>query len=274
MSRATLQSWTATPLEPPVQAALEGLRRLEDVVHIAVMPDVHLAEEVCVGVALATERLLYPAAIGGDVGCGVAILRLEGAASAVWEGTHAEQILALLGRLAPIHRRPQADPAALADLPPLSAPVLERLRRREGCHQHGTIGRGNHFLELLADEEDRLWVAVHTGSRAMGPAIQRWHRAQATHRSGGLEAIAADSPAGQRYLADLAWAQRYATSSREVLLAAAAAVVERVLGYAPVAASLLDVDHNHVQHEAHAGRGLWVHRKGALSAAAAGYRYR
>jgi tRNA-splicing ligase RtcB len=70
MNEATLRVWPASPVETPVKHALDRARRADDVVHIAVMPDVHLASDVCVGTAMATRRLLYPGAVGGDIGCG------------------------------------------------------------------------------------------------------------------------------------------------------------------------------------------------------------
>src|SRR5439155_23598622 len=97
-------------------------------------------------------------------------------------------------------------PAALSDRS-RSHPSLETIKRRDGRVQLGTLGRGNHFLEFQADEEERLWVMLHTGSRGIGQAIRDFHLERAEAGSfGSLAAIDADLPNGQEYLADMAWA--------------------------------------------------------------------
>lgn len=256
----TIHRWVATPPEPAVERALHRLARAPDVVQIAVMPDVHLAHDVCIGTVLATTRLLYPAAIGGDVGCGVATLRCRGRADALGRPGVADAVHEALRSEVPIHRHrsPRALPAELRD-DPLSLPPGPELR--DARVQLGTLGRGNHFLELQSDPQGSLWIMVHTGSRAIGPAIQRAHGAR------GLASIDAGTPEGAAYLHDLSWAVRYAEHSRQAILAATARIVHRILGYAPDPESYVECAHNLVCAEEHGGRRLWVHRKGAIGAA-------
>lgn len=147
---------------------------------------------------------------------------------------------------------------------PLSAPPLDTARRRSGRLEFGTLGRGNHFLELQRDEEGWLWMMVHSGSRAMGPSIRHHHEATAKRDPSGLAVIDAESPEGERYLADAAFAAQYARSSREHMLEAAASLVEETLGIARDPGSIIACDHNHVRREEHGGELLWVHRKGAM----------
>jgi tRNA-splicing ligase RtcB len=259
----TIHRWVAEPPGPDVEAALARLDDLPDVVRIAVMPDVHLAHDVCIGTVVATRRWLLPAAIGGDVGCGVATLRTDGDAAAV--RAHGERILQALAGAVPIHRHRAHQPLP-DELHPDRLPApLARLARREGSVQVGTIGRGNHFLELQADEQGRLWIMVHTGSRAVGPAIQAHHRRTARIEH-GFEVIDADSDAGRAYLRDLAWAEAWATWSRQRALAATAAVLDDVLGARPEPDTFVDCGHNHVRCSCHDEGELWVHRKGAISA--------
>ena len=248
-----IHRWVPDPPSADVEAALARLAALDDVAHIAVMPDVHLAHDVCIGTVVATRRWLLPQAIGGDVGCGVATMRMAGGAAAV--KAHGERILQALAGAVPIHRHRHRQPVV-----PLDGP-LGRLARREGAVQMGTVGRGNHFLELQADDQGQLWVMIHTGSRAMGPAIQAHHREGAVRRD-GFDRIDAESDAGQAYLRDLAWAEAYATESRQRALAAAAGVLVDVLRIDPEPDTLVECNHNHVRRI----DGLWVHRKGAISA--------
>lgn len=254
-----------------LRAALDRLARADDVVHVAVMPDAHLAEEVCVGTVTATTRRLYPAAVGGDIGCGMVALRVEARADLLADRDRAARLLAALYRRVPalVHPTAEAPPLPedlLAD--PLSAPALEALKRREGRMELGTLGRGNHFLELQRDEEGGLWILVHSGSRAVGPAIRHHHEALAERGASGLRSLDADSDGGRAYLADAAWAARYAEASRARIVDAVVALLGELFGVEADASARIEVDHNHVRREAHGGQPLWVHRKGAMGLAA------
>jgi tRNA-splicing ligase RtcB len=134
--------------------------------------------------------------------------------------------------------------------------------------QLGTLGRGNHFLEFQADEDDRLWLMIHSGSRAMGPAIRDWLLTFAAKSATGLRYLDSQSPAGQAYLADMAWARAYARCNRRAMLDATARLMHRLFQIAPLEGSVFDCDHNHVQRERHMAGEWWIHRKGAASAAA------
>jgi tRNA-splicing ligase RtcB len=148
----------------------------------------------------------------------------------------------------------------------LSDDRLEKLRRREGALEFATLGSGNHFLELQADEEGRLWLMVHSGSRALGPAIRDHHLARAEANGDGLRAVDAESDAGAAYLGDAAWARRFAAASRRAIAREAGAVLESVLGAALLWESAIATDHNHVAREEVGGEALWIHRKGAMPA--------
>lgn len=267
---APLATWLATPLDPEVARAVERLRDAPDVARVALMPDVHLAEEVCVGTVLATRRRLYPAAVGGDIGCGMAALRFDGPASLLEDPGKARAVLRLLGRLVP----PMARPPALLLPPPeavealtLSAPGLQCQLYREAARQLGTLGRGNHFIELQQDDQGALWAMVHSGSRGLGPAIRDHHLRHAEPGPGGLASLDAESEAGAAYLQDIACALAWAEANRALLLEAISLVVSEVLGLSPVAESRLSCQHNHARRETWGGEPLWVHRKGAIPAA-------
>jgi tRNA-splicing ligase RtcB len=270
---ATMRSWLTQPLSADVAQSLERLRRAEDVHHVAVMPDVHLANEVCVGVAMATTRLIYLAAVGSDIGCGMAAIRFEADARLLSNERAAGRVLAAMYRRIPPlkHRReavPQGLPACLQDVT-LSDAGLEKLKLRDGRYQFGTLGRGNHFVELQADDEDRLWLMVHSGSRGMGQAITAHHLKKAHQREtrDKLVFFDAESSQGQAYLADVAWAITYAEQNRLAIVGAVKQLLSELFQIAASPETLIHANHNHVRREAHHGRDFWVHRKGALSAA-------
>jgi tRNA-splicing ligase RtcB (3'-phosphate/5'-hydroxy nucleic acid ligase) len=268
---ATVRYWVERPLSHDVEAAIRRLAHSDDVRHVAVMPDVHLAADVCVGMVVATANTLYPNAVGGDIGCGVAAIAFDGEAAILDNEQDAAAILAGLYRQIPLVRHSRKGgprlPAAL-DAASLSSPRLEGLKQSEGSLQIGTLGRGNHFVELQADETGRLWLMVHSGSRGMGQAIRDHHLGQCSAGRSGLQFLSADSPAGRAYQQDLTWALDYAEVSRLAMVQAVRDVVEDVLGTGADEASYVSCNHNHVRRETHFGESLWVHRKGAMSAAA------
>jgi tRNA-splicing ligase RtcB len=253
-----------------VALALDRLARSDDVCHIAVMPDVHISEEVCTGTVVATKRLLYPDAVGNDIGCGMAALRFQSDSEQLADERAAAQLLAGLYRAVPAIRHGRSTalerlPLALAD-EPLSHPRLEKRKVRDGRVEFATLGRGNHFIEFQADQADQLWLMLHSGSRAMGRAIKEHHLLNARTSRSGLLFLDADSEAGQAYLADLTWACRYADESRRAMVDVVAGLVNQLFGIRVDTDSLICCNHNHVAREMHFGEEFWVHRKGAISA--------
>lgn len=272
--------WVAEPPPPEVEAQLVKLRKTDDVQRIAVMPDVHLGSDACVGSVVATSRLLYPSAVGGDLGCGMAALRFDGAAELLEDRDRAARLLNALGRRVPAAVWPRsggevgerAGARTGGELwrelceTPLSSGGLERFRSHTAAAQLGTLGGGNHFVELQSDEEGRLWMMLHSGSRGIGQEILQSHVARAQRGETGLPFLEAESEAGQSYLADLSWGLRYAEANRRAMAWATAEVVTDVLGAAQVEESWFTCHHNYIRREAHEGAALWVHRKGAISA--------
>jgi tRNA-splicing ligase RtcB len=232
------------------------------------MPDVHLASGVCIGTVTATSHRIFPAAVGGDIGCGVAGLRFEGRASALYSREAAAKVLAGLYERVPFIKHSGGEAPALPEAlseQPLHSPSLASLAQRDGRRQLGTLGRGNHFLELQRDEEDGLWLMVHSGSRAMGPAIREHHQRFA-RADDGLPWLDAEADDGLHYLADAEWARAYARASRKLMAERVAELLDEAFGIGADWSSLSDCDHNHVVRETIAGARLWVHRKGALRA--------
>jgi tRNA-splicing ligase RtcB (3'-phosphate/5'-hydroxy nucleic acid ligase) len=209
--------------------------------------------------------------VGGDIGCGMAAEAYDADAGGLREPAVARAALDRLAVTVPSLRhgadgRDRPLPAALEDRA-LSDPRLQALARGDGRGQFGTLGRGNHFLELQSDDEGRLWAMVHSGSRAMGPRIHAHHLEHARRDRVGLPGLPAESDVGRAYLADVAWAVAYAERSRDAMLDALAGVLAETLGAAPVPGSRFGCLHNHVRLERHGDDDLYVHRKGAVSAA-------
>jgi tRNA-splicing ligase RtcB len=242
------------------QAQLAKLARQPYVVgHIAAMPDLHVASGVAVGSVFATERFIVPSALGGDLGCGVSAVHFAAQAS----GLDLRRILDEWSARIPVgdaaHRGRRNEAFAV----PLSTQALEHQRERLAPKHLGTLGGGNHFVELDRDASGELWLLVHSGSRGLGAAIGA-HHAKAAEACGiGLiPGLYLTSAEGQACLADTAWAIGFAAANRRALVAAASEAVIAQTG--AKADDVIDVHHNFVSQEA----GLWIHRKGAIQAAA------
>jgi tRNA-splicing ligase RtcB len=236
------------------------------------MPDVHLAADVCVGVAIGTTHLIYPQAVGGDIGCGVLVVPFDVGAERLGDPAIAGKVLAGLERAVPArrwNRRAMINPPRSVADDLLSHPQLDALWRREGRLEFATLGSGNHFAELQADEEDRLWLMVHSGSRAMGPAIRDHHLEHAEAAGPGLRALDANGSQGRAYLHDAAWARHFASANRQQIAVNIGETLAATVGATLQWDLSITTDHNHVESEAHGGTVLWVHRKGAMAAASA-----
>lgn len=268
--RVPIHLWGRTV--PP--GALEQLARLAAqpwvVAHVAAMPDLHVAHGVAVGTVFATQDTVVPAALGGDLGCGMAAVRFDFPAGRL-SPADLRRVLEALGQHVPVgdatHRgRGAPVPDALLAAP-LSTSALEHARARLAPRHLGTLGGGNHFLEVDRDGAGDLWLLVHSGSRGLGAAIAAHHLRVASQLGhGDLPGLRADTPAGQACLTDLAWALDFARANRDALMQRAVEVLTASTGAAPDPASRLDVHHNFVRWETHDGQRVLVHRKGAIAA--------
>lgn len=266
--KVPIHFWTRRPPKDAVQQ----LQRLATMpyVHrnVAAMADVHLSDAVAVGTVFATEQMLVPSALGGDLGCGVAALRFSIDAESLDRRSLDQLLQALITRI-PVGEACQrgggderlhslAVPLMSATL---STGALEHVRERQLLRQLGTLGGGNHFLELERDTEGWLWAVVHTGSRGLGGAIASHHG-----KAAGPEPLAGlnlQTDAGNAYLTDLDFAQQFARANRRAILDAVASLLLDMTGAHPDEDSRIDIHHNHIQREVHDGKPLWVHRKGA-----------
>jgi tRNA-splicing ligase RtcB len=267
--------WLMEPLDREAAVSLGRLLHLPSFTRLAIMPDVHPAADVCVGTVLATSEVVYPQAIGGDIGCGMAAVRLDGVDATELTTTDRERVLERFKReidILTVRRRRAASVQVASGPDPeeLSSTALRGTARRDGQIQLGTLGRGNHFLELQRDEHGALWLMVHSGSRAMGQAVASVYTrlAQREGVRASLVGLPRTSDAGASYVHDQEWCVRYARENRRVLLGNAAAAIATVVRCRPDWRSLLDVPHNLVRVEEVEGAELLVHRKGAAPAAA------
>ncbi len=267
---SNVEAWLLEPLPRLVATAIQRLAQSEDVQRIAIMPDVHLSTDVCTGTVLATKRLIYPNAVGGDIGCGMSVLAFDESADLLGQEKAAASILKGMYAHVPGNRHGRETCRELpATLNPneLGQPHLVNIARRDGRVQLGTLGRGNHFVEFQRDESNRLWLMIHSGSRAVGPAIRDTYVALAQTLRGGFKCLDSESDVGRAYLNDMQWARLYASENRRVMSHNVSSLMKQLFNIHSVPETYLDVDHNHVEREIHDNTALWVHRKGTNRAA-------
>lgn len=236
--------------------------------HVAAMPDLHVSSGVAVGTVFATAHHVVPGALGGDLGCGVSAYRFPQPAALPGRDV-LEPLLARLAREVPVgdavHRGQGVPLPPALESPPLSTQKLRHAWERLAPRHLGTLGGGNHFLELDRDAGGDVWLLLHTGSRGVGAAIADHHqRVARALGEGTLPALSTHTPEGLACLADLDLACRFARANRDAIAARSLPLVAEALGVSVDPESTVDVHHNHVALEVHGGRTLLIHRKGAV----------
>lgn len=274
-----IRSW-AEDLDDETLGQLRRIARAPYVRHfVCAMADAHLSEYVAVGSVFATEATVVPSALGGDLGCGMlAMPLLDGAQGLDVGALGADRRRRLLERWlasipvghalrrgAPLPFAPRADDHPELFREPLSTRSLEKGREALLAKHLGTLGGGNHFVELGRDAEHRAWLLVHSGSRGLGAAIADHHRGAERRPLAGLSTT---TGSGESYLADLRWALAFAKANRMHLARVAMCALEEVLERPVRPGPPVDVHHNFVAEEAWFGERLLVHRKGAIAAPA------
>jgi tRNA-splicing ligase RtcB len=288
-----IKLWTrGVPVEDEARRQLANAALLPVAFHhVAAMPDVHYGIGATVGSVIATRRAVIPAAVGVDIGCGMMAAR-----TTLRAGELPDQLgplRAAIERAVPHGRAPGArDPGAWSKVPGEVDTAWARLAPEfaELCRDHprlektnhrvhlGTLGSGNHFIEVCLDESDAVWFMLHSGSRGVGNAIgsmfielarQDAMRHQANLPDRDLAYFEEGSAHFDDYVRAVDWAQRYAALNREVMMKR---VVEAARGVIrkPFEAHVEAVNchHNYVQKERHFGADVYVTRKGAVSARA------
>jgi tRNA-splicing ligase RtcB len=276
-------------LEPDARRQLVNVSKLPVVhPHVAAMPDVHLGIGATVGSVIPTRRAIIPAAVGVDIGCGMIAVRLSLTASDIDE-RGLKRVFDQIARDVPVgfeqHAERDAPDAAAKPLKRELRRILERdpgIERRKGKHsdwvrQLGTLGGGNHFIELCLDEAARAWVMLHSGSRGIGNAIGS-HFIELARRDAERQGLALPdrdlayfsegAPHFDAYVAAVGWAQDYAHANRRELLALVLGALARHLPSFAADEEVVNCHHNYVERETHWGEDLWVTRKGAIRARA------
>ncbi|HWP18516.1 MAG TPA: RtcB family protein [Burkholderiaceae bacterium] len=285
--------WTqGVPVEDEARRQLANAARLPVIFrHIAAMPDVHVGIGATVGAVIPTVKAIIPAAVGVDIGCGMMAARTTLRAEDLPD--HLGPLRGAIERAVPHGRSPGGRDPGAWQKDRVPAPVDQAWAQlepefRELCRDHpklertnhrqhlGTLGTGNHFIEVCLDEGGWVWFMLHSGSRGVGNAIGSMFIELAKQDARRHQANLPDEDLayfeeGSRYFGDyvraVGWAQKYARLNREVMMRR---VIEAARGVIrkPFEAHVEAVNchHNYVQRERHFGQDVYVTRKGAVRA--------
>ena len=279
-----LMSWASVLDEVTLEQAKRTAELPFIYPHLALMPDAHLGKGATVGSVIPTLHAIIPAAVGVDLGCGMIAVRTQLTADDVRSR----------GDLAVLRE-------AIERAVPLSAGVyntsvydgetqarIEALERRQAADsadktssnwrlQLGSLGSGNHFIEVSLDEADQVWLFLHSGSRGVGNKIAQRHIKVASELAAkywialpdpDLAYLAEGTDEFWTYIRELRWAQHFALLNREEMMHRVIDCVQEWIGEAVQETETVNTHHNYTAKETHFGKEVWLSRKGAIDASA------
>jgi tRNA-splicing ligase RtcB len=290
--RVPVKIWTPD-LEPEARRQLENVARLPIVHgHIAAMPDVHAGIGATVGSVIPTKGAIVPAAVGVDIGCGVNAVRLTLMAKDLPESLG--RIRGAIESAVPVgfdmhpasKGRGNAREKAAKALEPGLKRIVERTPQirsmqkdfeQTWLRQLGSLGGGNHFIEICLDEARHVWVMLHSGSRGIGNVIGRhfierarreMERTDTRLPDRDLAWLAEGSKSFEQYVDAVHWAQDYAAANRREMMRVILKAIEPQVPAFEIVGEAISCHHNYVARERHFGEDLLVTRKGAIRAGA------
>ncbi|MER7840872.1 RtcB family protein [Streptomyces sp. NPDC096040] len=285
-AKVPIRMWTdPAAVEDVALQQLRNVATLPWIKGLAVMPDVHYGKGATVGSVIAMQGAVCPAAVGVDIGCGMSAVRTSLTANDL--PGDLSRLRSKIEQAIPVGRGMHADPVEPGDFHGLATAgwgefwgrfdgVAEAVKFREGrAHQQmGTLGSGNHMIELCLDQSDSVWLMLHSGSRNIGKELAEYHIGVAQklpHNQGlvdrDLAVFVSDTPQMAAYRNDLYWAQEYAKYNRALMMALLKDVVRKEFKKAkPTFEQEISCHHNYVSEERYEGMDLLVTRKGAIRA--------
>lgn len=287
-----IRAWVrGVQLENAARRQLENVARLPIVFHhVAAMPDVHWGVGATVGSVIPTERAIIPAAVGVDIGCGMLAAETSLTASDLPDNLHG--LRSAIEQAVPHgrtdnggrrdkgawHQPPPPSLAAWSELAGDYTTLVDRhpkLGQGNDLAHLGTLGTGNHFIELCLDERDHVWLMLHSGSRGVGNRIGTYfielakrdmRRAIKDLPDKDLAYLREGSEHFDDYVTAVEWAQRFAARNRALMMDAVMAATAAVVRPFAPGALAVNCHHNYVAREHHYGKDVFVTRKGAVRA--------
>ncbi|TWS22566.1 RtcB family protein [Tsukamurella sputi] len=277
----SLVSWASILDEKTREQAITTAKLPFIYPHIALMPDAHLGKGATVGSVIPSLGAVIPAAVGVDIGCGMIAVRTQFTKNDLPEDR--STVREAIERAIPLSPG-RYNKKVVATAEPRIAELEALAERAEfdpvqyagnWALQLGTLGGGNHFIEISLDEDDTVWAFLHSGSRGVGNKIAQHHIAVAARLckqwwielpDPDLAYLVEGTPEFRRYIAELKWAQHFALLNREEMMDRVIRQVGEWVGTPVVEAERINCHHNFTKREKHFGKEVWVSRKGAIEA--------
>jgi tRNA-splicing ligase RtcB len=278
-----LMSW-ASILEPDVREQAERTAAMPFIYpHLALMPDAHLGKGATVGSVIPTLGAIMPAAVGVDIGCGMMAVRTQFTADDMAERGDLAGLRVAIENAIPLSAGKYNE--TVREAPETAARIAE-LEATDGAGagdqiapnwrlQLGSLGSGNHFIEITLDEQDRVWLFLHSGSRGVGNRLAVQHIRTAREQckkwwislpDPDLAYLVEGTAEFDAYLRDLRWAQRFAALNRQEMMDRVASCLGEWIGRPAQRAETVACHHNYTEREKHFGKQVWLSRKGAIDA--------
>ncbi|MEV4616312.1 RtcB family protein [Kitasatospora sp. NPDC049258] len=289
--RVPIRMWAdPATVESQAMDQLRNISTLPWLHGLAVMPDVHLGKGATVGSVIAMKGAVCPAAVGVDIGCGMTAVKTSLTAKDLPDDL--SRLRSKIEQAIPVGRGLHTDPVDPGKLHGFAAAGWDdfwgrfdaiapevKWRRERAAQQMGSLGSGNHFIEVCVDTTGAVWLMLHSGSRNIGKELAEYHMGVARslpHNQGlvdrDLAVFIADTPQMAAYRQDLFWAQEYAKNNRAMMMALFQDVVRREFPKAKVAFDeMISCHHNYVAEERYDEVDLLVTRKGAIRAGSGDY---
>ena len=285
-----IKAWVkGVPVEPKAREQLENVAGLPFVhSHLAVMPDVHFGRGATVGSVIPTKGAIIPAAVGVDIGCGMMAVRTSLTAGQLPDNL--ARVRSEIERKVPVGNGPRGNHksapssvetrlkrSGLVERFDVIADKYPKITPDRFAGQLGTLGGGNHFIELCIDEESRVWVMLHSGSRGTGNRIGTYFISEARQAlekrvlgyhvpDRDLAFFVEGEELFDDYVNAVGWAQDYARLNREAMIDRVLQACRETLRSFTIDKSAVNCHHNYVEKEHHFGADVWVTRKGAVRA--------
>jgi tRNA-splicing ligase RtcB len=285
MEKISKKLWNwASILDPVTREQAERASTMPFVFpHIALMPDAHLGRGATVGSVIPTERAIIPAAVGVDIGCGMAAVRTQFTREQVTAVGPLTPLRESIERAVPLSAGRYNHKVVATAEPRVEelAELAERARfdpanaAKNWDLQLGTLGSGNHFIEVTVDELDRVWLFLHSGSRGVGNKIAQRH-IKVAHEAMSrwwielpdpdLAYLVEGTDEFWAYIRELRWAQHFALLNREEMMDRVVRQLGEFMGEGVEEQERVNCHHNYTEQETHFGRKVWISRKGAINA--------
>ncbi len=276
-------SWGSDVEDKTIEQAAMASRLPFVAGHLALMPDAHIGMGATIGSVIPTRGAIIPAAIGVDIGCGMVAAETRLTASSLPDNF--DSFLSNVERVVPAglgkgHAFANQDERDLRnhEIPAYTGGTeLRPSQIAKITDQFGSLGSGNHFVEVCLDERDQVWVVLHSGSRGIGNQLATQHIEGAKGlmkkmfialEDPDLAYLVEGTPEFDAYIADMLWAQDYARANREAMMDAVLSELNGMVGTTEQSVELrrINCHHNYTEREHHHGKDVWLTRKGAIRA--------